>query len=505
VRTGFRRAGALACLAVIVRTRAGQLEGIDRSGVCGYLGVPYAAAPVGPLRWGAPAPVEGWTGVREAMRLRPSPPQLGGGSPGSGTLPGLEVGETDEDCLYLNVWAPDGGAGAPVMVWVPGGAFTTGGAGVPLYDGAQLAKRQGVVVVTVTYRVGALGFAAVEGAAPNRGLLDQVAALTWVRDNVDAVGGDPGNVTVFGESAGGGSVLHLLAMPSAKGLFRRAIVQSGATDLTLTGEQAAVVASRFASALGDPGGSVDAVLAAQQDAVMASMADVGVMPFHPCVDGEVVVSRPIDAMANAAVDLLIGTTRDEMRMFLDPRSLERDQVVRRAGRYLASLGGDADSAETLVAAYDDDPYLPTPTDVWSAIQTDGEMRRPADTMAATHTKAGPTFAYRFDQPMAGDLAHLRACHASDLPYPFGTFEEAGWSDVVTPDAHNVSEAMQSGWAAFARTGDPTCDELGEWPAYDTTRRATMVIDAAPRVADDLDGHRRVLWERAAPLRRDTGS
>ena len=495
----------LACSAVIVQTRHGRLEGIDLDGARAYLGVPYAAAPVGSLRWKAPAPAAEWAGVRDTTRLRPSPPQVGGGSPGSGTLPGLDVGETDEDCLYLNVWAPDGASSAPVMVWVPGGAFTTGGAGVPLYDGSQLAGRQDVVVVTVTYRVGALGFAAVPYGMPNRGLLDQVAALAWVGDNIDAFGGDPGNVTVFGESAGGGSVLHLLAMPSARGLFRRAIVQSGATDLTLDAEQAALVASRFTSAVGDLSAPVDAVLAAQQEAALASMADVGVMPFHPFVDGEVVVRRPIDAMADANADLLIGTTRDEMRMFLDPRPLERDQVVRRAGRYLASLGGDADRAEALVASYDDDPHLPTPTDVWSAIQTDGEMRRPADAMAAAHTTAGPTFVYRFDQPMAGDLAHLSACHASDLPYPFGTFEQAGWSDVVTPDAFDVSDAMQSAWAAFARTGNPSCAQLGDWPSYDVTQRATMIIDGAPRVVDDPDGDRRVLWERAAPLGRGIGS
>ncbi|MBV9255978.1 MAG: carboxylesterase/lipase family protein [Actinobacteria bacterium] len=488
----------------VVTTTAGRVQGTEAGGVRVFRAVPYAAAPIGVRRWQAPERMVAWPFVWRATGNAPAPPQPTDASPGSGVLPGLGVTKTDEDCLYLNVWAPAGARSAPVMVWIPGGAFVTGSASIPMYDGAALAARQGVVVVTVTYRVGALGFAAIKGVPPNRGLLDQVAALAWVRDNVEAFGGDPGNVTVFGESAGGGSVLHLLAMPSARGLIRRAIVQSGATDLTLTVDQAATVVDRFLAALdGDLSAKVGAVLDAQQAAMFDSMADVGAMPFHPCVDGDVITARPLDAIATAGVDLLIGTTRDEMRMFLDPRPLERDQVIRRAGRYLASLGGDDSSAEALVAAYDDDPHLPTPGDVWSAIQTDGEMRRPADAIATAHVNAAPTFVYRFDQPLTGGLAHFRACHASDLPYPFGTIEHAGWSDVVTPDAARVSDAMQAAWAAFARTGDPSSDGLGEWPAYDTTRRQTMIIDSAPRVENDPDGHRREVWQRIAPLRRGT--
>jgi para-nitrobenzyl esterase len=495
----------------VVTTRAGRVEGAEADGVRVFRAVPYAAAPVGTRRWRAPEPMVHWPFVWRATGTAPAAPQPVDASPGSGVLPGLDVTKTDEDCLYLNVWAPVGAKGAPVMVWVPGGAFVTGGAAIPMYDGTGLAARLGVVVVTVTYRLGALGFAAIEGAPPNRGLLDQVAALEWVRDNIDAFGGDPGNVTVFGESAGGGSVLHLLAMPSSRGLMRRAIVQSGATDLTLTADQAASVAARFTTALdGDLSARVGRVLDAQLAAMFEAMAEVGAMPYHPFVDGEVVTDRPVGAIAGAGVDLLMGTTRDEMRMFLDPKSadLDRARVTRRAARYLASLGGDDAAAGELVASYDGDPHLPGPGDVWSAIQTDGEMRRPADAIAGAHADgagAGATFVYRFDHPLAGDLAHLRACHASDLPYPFGTFDAAGWSAVVTPEAYRVSDAMQAAWVAFARTGNPSCDEVGDWPAYDVTRRATMILDGACRVADDPDGHRRVLWERAAPMRRGTGS
>jgi para-nitrobenzyl esterase len=418
-------------------------------------------------------------------------------------VPGTDVGETDEDCLYLNVWAPAGASDAPVLVWIPGGGFITGGASAPTYDGARLAAR-GVVVVTVTYRVGALGFAAVPGRPPNRGLLDQVEALRWVRSHIETFGGDPANVTVFGESAGGGSVLHLMAMPSAAGLFARAIVQSGATDYTLDHEQAAAVATHFVAGLDDGlAAPVDQLLAAQAAAMMAGFGEVGPMPFHPYVDGEVVPCRPLDAMGASDVDLLIGTTRDEMRMFVDPRAAElvRERVVKRAGRYLAALGGPVPAAEELVSLYDGDPHLATPGDVWSAIQTDGEMRRPADAMAAAHTASGAaTYVYRFDEPLTGRLAHLRACHAADLPFPFGTVDRAGWDEVVGPGAPGLVDAIQSAWVAFARDGDPSYDDLGSWPGYDAGRRATMLLSARSQLVADPDGDRRERWAELAPMR-----
>jgi carboxylesterase type B len=355
-----------------------------------------------------------------------------------------------------------------------------------------------------------LGFAALDGCPPNRGLLDQVEALRWVRDNIDAFGGDPGSVTAFGESAGGGSILHLMAMPSARGLFRRAIVQSGATDYTLSPDQAASVAAHFLSALDrDPRTApVERVLAAQQEAVLAGFAEVGPMPFHPFVDGDVIASRPIGAMARSEVDLLIGTTRDEMRMFGDPRTvdLDRDRLTRRTGRYLASLGAPADAADSLVARYDGDPSLRTAGDVWSAIQTDGEMRRPSDAMAEEHAaNSQATFVYRFDEPLAGRLAHLRACHAADLPYPFGSVDRGGWAEVLGPDAPALSDAMQAAWVAFARDGHPSCEELGPWPPYDTDRRATMLLAAPSRLVDDPDGARRRRWAELAPIRTDRQS
>jgi para-nitrobenzyl esterase len=474
-------------------TPTGRVEGLDLGGVRGYLGIPYAAAPTGARRWQAPDPAPPWSGVLAATVWPPAPPQPATGTVGGAALPGLDVSTTNEDCLTLNVWSPEGASDAPVLVWLPGGAFVTGGAGIPLYDGADLARRQGVVVVSVTYRVGALGFAAVPGAAPNRGLLDQVAALQWVRHGIGEFGGDAGNVTAFGESAGGGSVLHLLAMPSARPLVRRAIVQSGATDYTLDPDSAAAVAERFLHALGrDLTAPIDRVLAAQGEAMMAAMAEVGPMPFHPFVDGDVITGRPVAAMRTSDIPLIIGTTRDEMRMFFDPRPLAREQLVRRVGRYLASRGADEGAADALVDLYD----LPAAADVLSAVQTDGEMRRPADAMADAHARGGaPTFVYRFDEPLTGALADLWACHGSDLPYPFGAVDRCGWGEVVGPHAGAVSAAIQAAWATFARGEDP-------WPAYDITRRATMRFggDDGGGITDDPDGERRRRWAELAPLK-----
>ena len=472
--------------------------------VTGTLGIPYAAPPVGARRGQAPEPVRSSSTSSSTATFPPAPPQPVDGTPGGATLPGLTVGYTDEDCLYLNVWRPDGVQGLPVLVWLPGGAFVTGGAGLPLYDGTRLAAL-GVVVVTVTYRVGALGFAAVDAWPPNRGLLDQVEALRWVRDSIEKFGGDPENVSVFGESAGGGSILHLMAVPGARGLFRRAIVQSGATDYTLDRAAAASVADLFVAALGRDVGSapVEQILAAQQEALFAGFGEVGPMPFHPYVDGEVLASRPLDALPASDVDLLIGTTRDEMRMFLDPNAgdLDRERLTRRAARYLASLGAPEDAAGDLVARYDGDPHLSTPGDVWSAVQTDGEMRRPMDALAAAHTSSGrSTFVYRFDEPLVGSLAHLGSCHASDLPFPFGTIDEPGWSDVVGSAADAVVDAVQSAWVAFASNGDPSNDALGTWSAYDTDRRATMLLAATSQLVDDPDAARRQAWAELAPLR-----
>jgi len=490
----------------LVTVRGGPIRGREerRAGrpVQVFLGIPYAAPPVGPRRWQPPEPARPWTAPLDAGVFGPAAPQVG---PPPTELPeaALAAGPTDEDCLTLNVWAPSGARDRPVLVWFHGGAFLSGSSANPSYDGARLAARHDVVVVSANYRLGALGFAPVLGHA-NLGLLDQVLVLEWVRDQIEVFGGDPGRVTAFGESAGGGSVLHLLASPRAGGLLQRAIVQSGATTLTPGPDGAAEVADRIRRALAPLtplNATVDDVLAAQTTVLMEMAATTGLMPYHPSVDAVVVPAPPVEALAAASaadVDLLIGTTADELRLFLDAGawSLDRAGLERRAGRYLHGRG--VDGPGPVLAAYDG---LATPTDVWAALQTDGEMWLPALAAAEAHHRAGRgrTWMYRFDWPAAPPHERLGSCHAIDIPFTFSSFDHGGWEAFVGGGeaALTLSATLQEAWVAFAATGDPSTAHLGDWPAYEPTRRSTMVLDRSPKLLTDPRGTVRRAWSTAA--------
>jgi para-nitrobenzyl esterase len=356
-------------------------------------------------------------------------------------------------------------------------------------------NRTGAVVVSVNYRLGALGFAPVAGVA-NLGLLDQLLALAWVRDNIEAFGGDPSTTTVFGESAGGGSILHLLAAPTGRGLIRRAIVQSGATTLTLTAQQAAEVADRVREGLStDPAtAELEEILAVQSKVGAELISRFGAMPFHPAVDDSIVTARPLAAVAQSDVPLLIGTTAQELNLYADPSAppLEPAHLTRRATRYLGNYG--VADAESVLAAY---AALPTSSAIWAAIRTDAEMWLPAVHIAEAN--AAPTFVYRFDWPAAPPNGWLGACHAIDLPFTFGTFGEAGWDAFVghDEDADTLSELMGEAWAAFAATGSPASDGLAPWPAFETQRRATMILDRTAAVVDDPRGGVRTAWAAAS--------
>ncbi|HMC53331.1 MAG TPA: carboxylesterase family protein, partial [Acidimicrobiales bacterium] len=329
-----------------VTTRCGKLEGVERDGVRVFRGIPYARPPVGPRRFRAPQPAEPWTGVRDASKAGPAAPQVPG--PTEQLMPGPPL-DTDEDCLTLNVWTP-AAAGAqprPVLVWIHGGGFLTGSGSLPIYNGRFLAARGDVVVVTINYRLGALGFLShpalrdeESGAAGNWGLLDQIAALRWVRENIDAFGGDPGNVTVFGESAGAMSVGTLMGTPAAVGLFRRAIMESGSPAAT-PAEEAAGTAESLLRAAGcnriDSEGAralpLGALLEAQQDLWARRGPGVG-LPLQPALDGAVLERDPSEAIADglsSGVPVITGTNRDEWEMFaaMDPgaAALDRERLL----------------------------------------------------------------------------------------------------------------------------------------------------------------------------------
>jgi para-nitrobenzyl esterase len=464
-----------------VTTPAGRLSGVDAGAVHAFLGVPYAAA----ARFAPPDGVTSWTGTRAATAFGPAAPQPIGG-PLDGLVPGSFRGPTDEaTCLTLNVFAPAVANPKPraVMVWFPGGAFSIGAASQPAYDGTRLCAEQDVIVVTCNYRLGALGFLDARniGGAANCGLRDAIAALEWVRDNIEAFGGDPDRVTVFGESAGGGMVLHMLASPSTRGLFGGAIVQSGATFNTLDPERAALVLEALVAELGLPDPNLlirvetDTLIRGQAASAMTLLASVGMMPFHPMIDGDVLPDAPLAALrAGAAVGipLVIGTTTDEMRLFLDLSGppQERDRLCKRIARY---VGVEPERAAAIVSTYESELGTTDTHEIWAALFSDVEMQVPAAAMRDAQRAHGPVHSYLFGRTAAND--RLGACHGIDIPFTFDNFDD-GWAEFVDLDdaGRALGRRLRDAWTRFARDRDPG------WPIAP----ATMRFDNDPTVVDD---------------------
>lgn len=482
-----------------VTTTLGDVHGHSDGGIHRFLGVPYAAAPIGPRRWRHPQPHEGWTGTRDATRFGPSAPQVA--NPLDGLVPGMGVTETDEDCLTLNIWTPDTGGNRPMLVWLHGGAFSLGGSAQPNYDGARLARRGDIVVASCNYRLGALGFLTGSGIDANCGIADQIAALRWLKSNAPSFGADPDRMTIFGESAGGGSVLSVLSSPRADGLVRRAIVQSGASNQFLPLPAADEVSAAFhrevSVAPGDRAAleqlDVETVLGAQTAAAGSVMASVGIMPWHPTDDGSLLPRDWIGAFADGAgavVDLLIGTTRDEMNLFasFDPAAATLDEAGLR--ERIERLHEAPQSVLDAYRATRDDR---TPPELWAQIVTDTSMWVPAQQLLdARGDASAATYAYRFDWP-AVDPA-VGACHGIDIPFAFDTIDVSGWDEFLhsPTEAHGLAVAMQDAWCAFAATGDPSTDSL-PWPQYRSPQRTTMILGPTCATTDDPAGAVRRLW------------
>jgi len=476
--------------APVVTTEAGAVAGSfdrapDGTVLRRFLGIPYGAPPVGDLRWRAPEPPSPWPGTRPAFDFAPAAPQ---GTALESRLPGFRPDHpTDEDCLALNVWTPGLHGARPVLVWFPGGAYLNGATAQPVYEAARLAAEANAVVVTVGYRLGALGFLAPEGdGVANCGLRDQVAALDWVQHHAAAFGGNPGNVTVMGESAGAGSVLHLLASPivAATPRFHRAIVQS-AQPVTLTASQARAVADTFAGHLGLERADAEALrsvpveqlLAAQAATSAEMLAELGPMAFAPTIDDDVCDTTIVDSLAagrSAGIPIVIGTTRDELALFAlpDDDALDDARLLRRAARL---LGEDRDAEDAVDQVRQRLPETATNADVWHAVTTDVMMRDPMLRVADAHSTAGgTTFVYRFDWAAPG----LGAAHGVDLPFTFGTADREGWDRVVGWDrrAEALGREWRAAWSYFAATGDPSTT-LRHWPPHDPADPAVMVFSA----------------------------
>lgn len=502
-------------MTVRVVTSLGVLEGTCEADVAIYRGVPYARPPVGARRFAAPEPAGAWHGVRDASRFAASPPQS---AEPLGSMLGLfPEGELGEDCLTLNIFAPArASAPRPVLVWIQGGAFIGGASAVPLYDARRLAARGDVVVVTFDYRVGMLGFSTFdessETTAVNAGLLDQIAALRFVREHIECFGGDPDRVTVFGESAGAGSLLALFGIDAARGLFHRAIAQSGAPEGVLTLAEGRDRTGGFIDAAGlDPADldglravPVDRLLAAQQARVAAGPHRTG-MFCAPVCDGSTLREVPLTAATTGwarDIDLLIGTTRDEMRLY-DSAWLDSDTVlaaVCEAQMTLAPEERAAASAE-LIAVHREQRrrrgFATAACDLFASIQTEVSLRYPAIRIAEARNGARNTRMYRFDWGSPLHDGIHGACHALDLPFVFGNLDAPGMREFAGTGSAPIalSERMMDAWVAFARTGDPSHDEIGEWPVYEASRRSTLLFDVECRVEDAPFEAERAAMER----------
>ncbi|ARI52161.1 carboxylesterase [Streptomyces sp. S8] len=448
------------------RTAQGTVRGAVERGVAVFRGIPYAAAPVGGRRFRAPEPPEPWEGVREARAFGPTAPKRPYAPPLDRLLPDPEV--PGDAWLNLNVWTPSTeAAGLPVLVWIHGGSLLHGSSAVPVYDGWAFA-RDGVVLVSVNYRLGIEGFGLFPDAPANRGLLDQLAALEWVRENIAAFGGDPDRVTVAGESAGAVSVAALLTTDRAAGLFRRAVLQSGA-PAALAPEAARGTTGLIARRLGVPATAAalaavdpEALLAAQTGVTSGGNPLTGRNSFQLVVDGELLDRDPAEALragAASGVDLLMGTNTEEYRLWFVPSGLT-DRIGRLKLRLaLLKFGVPNATARTYRANRPD----ATPGELLGALATDLLLRVPLNRLADARTGAeGATYVYEFGWPTP--VQRLGACHALELGFVFDTLAHPDTMALTGPDApQELADAMHRAWVDFATTGDPG------WPSWDARR------------------------------------
>jgi para-nitrobenzyl esterase len=483
----------------VVRTASGLVRGrrTAETGVAAFLGIPFAEPPVGDLRFAAPRPAASWDGIRGAAAFGPAPPQS---AYALTPAPPPPPGSDPDDWLTVNVFTPDPGAAAlPVMVWIYGGAYRSGASSLPGYDGTPLARR-GVVLVTFNHRVGVEGYAYLPGVPANRALLDQVAALRWVRENIAAFGGDPDRVTVFGESAGAGAIAALLVMPAAAGLFRRAIAQSVpgtffspalAADVTAAiAEQAGLPATAEAFKAAEP-----ARLAAAADTVRPGdypgrwgRVALTPTPFSPVIDGKVLPVVPWRAVAEGAargIDLIAGHTRDEYRLFTEIYGLRGKVTAEQASQALNALadGGEAEYRREYPDA--------GPETLFELVHSDWLFRMPSLHLAQAHAAAGGrTFLYEVRYPAA--VRGLGACHGIDVPLVFGVYESLGhrlFGPEPAASAVALGDLMREHWTAFAGDGDPG------WPPYAVGRRTTRIFDDPPDVTGYPEMASMHLWDQ----------
>lgn len=506
---------------IVVETRSGRLRGTTDRGVAVFKGIPYARPPLGERRFRPPEKPEPWTGTRDALAFGKQaiqgdnvfalPADLLRIFPLSGVEP------TSEDCLTLNVWTSGVGGRKPVLFWCHGGAFITGSGSSPWYDGGNLCRLDDVVVVTFNHRLGVLGYlhlediaAGFEGAG-TAGVMDIVAALEWVRDNIAQFGGDAGNVTIFGESGGGAKVSVLMALPAAKGLFHKAIIQSGPAvqmadradgtrtarlvleKLGLEAEDAHRLRALPAEDL------LDAQAAVQAGVSRTNFADRRRYGFNPVIDGTVFPGGPFAPQApaiSAHVPLMIGSNKDEQTLFIGHLDWVRKATFETLPEAMMPYLGSRTAA--IIDTYRTAHPAQGPGEIAMAIISDLGVRMPSLLMAERKLALGgaPVFVYLFawETPALG--GRLRSCHTLEIPFVFSNLETAELTG-ADPARLPLGERMSRAWIAFARTGRPEHGGLPAWPAYRTDTRPTMIFDTECRTVDDPHSIQRQVWEQGS--------
>ena len=491
----------------IIETTSGKVQGYKEKDLVIFKGIPYGEPPIDELRFSPPVAKNSWDDVLETTRY------------GSCAYQGYtqledftgKLKPESEDCLNLNIWTPNvDNKKRPVMFWLHGGAFIFGGGVDPMYDGSALSQRGDVVVVTINYRLGALGYLYIPGVTANVGQLDQILALKWVQDNIELFGGDPNNVTIFGESAGGYSVVTLAAMPTAKGLFHRIIAQSApAIDTKVTKKPT----KNLMRTLGIDKGDINALRKLSPEKIIDAQNKLSghdptnLLAFRPLIDGETLPIHPLKAFQNGDckdIELMIGTNLDEAKLFtaLSPEISKMNSVdgEKLIIGFLGRLGIDITKSKAMFDTYKqarEGKYPTEPKEVLNALITDYIFRISTIRLLEAQSKhQSNTYNYMFTWPSPAFIGSLGACHALELPFVFNTFSYPGFQVFIgkSPDLDAISYKMMDAWIAFARSGNPNNESIPQWPSYTVEKRSTMLIHKEFKVVEKFLDEERAAWD-----------